>query len=224
VSDQASRVFHWSASTVRPADRIGYWKEALSSAYAPLSMDSVDAEGFVSEFRGAPLGRIAVVSHTGSPHRCSRGQRELALSRDHSFALVLMLTGSWNVTHCGQYRLRPGDLWLHDSGYPIDLTVCTSYASANLQLSEGFLSEWLSNPAALVGRPISRKSKWGRSSARQSPRLEDGRASRIRLILREWLDSELAKRHCNGEDPGTREALLACFPPQLVPTRHRPGG
>ena len=145
-----------------PADRIRYWEEALSSAYVPLSVDSVDAEGFVSEFRGASLGRIAVVSHSGSPHRCSRGQRELALSRDRSFALVLLLTGSWNVTHGGPYRLRPGDLWLHDSRYPIDLTVCVPYTSANLQLSEAFLSEWLPNPAALVGRPISRKSKWGR--------------------------------------------------------------
>jgi AraC family transcriptional activator of tynA and feaB len=99
---------------------------------------------------------------TGTPHRCSRGQKELALSGGRSFALVLLLTGSWNVTHRGQYRLRAGDLWLHDSGYPIDLTVCSSYASANLQLSEAFLSEWLPNPTALLGRPISRKSKWGR--------------------------------------------------------------
>jgi AraC family transcriptional activator of tynA and feaB len=162
VSDETSRVFHWSTSAANPADRIGYWEEALSSAYVPLSVDSVDAEGFVSEFRGTSLGRITVVSHSGSLHRCSRGQRELALSRDRSFALVLLLTGSWNVTHCGEYGLRPGDLWLHDSGYPIDLSVCTSYTSANLQLPEAFLSEWLPNPAALVGRPISRNSKWGR--------------------------------------------------------------
>jgi AraC family transcriptional activator of tynA and feaB len=162
VSDQTSGVFHRSTGAVAPADRIDYWEESLSSAYVPLSVDGVDADGFVSEFRGAPLGRIVVVSHSGSPHRCSRGQRELALSRVRSFALVLLLTGSWNVTHRGQYRLRPGDLWLHDSRYPIDLAVGTRYTSANLQISEAFLSEWLPDPAALVGRPISGESKWGR--------------------------------------------------------------
>ena len=152
----------WSATDVPAAHRVDYWAAFLQSSYVPLLVDRADPCTFECEVRSAPIGQFRAAVHTGSAHRLHNGSRELARNVEHSFDVSVLLAGLWNASHCGRLRVQRGDLFLHDSAYPIDLDVSTPFKSLSLHFSEEFVYEWIPNPARLFGRPISRDVRWGR--------------------------------------------------------------
>jgi AraC-like DNA-binding protein len=155
-------ILRLSTSDVAPAQRLSYWSSILSSTFTPVAVDNANPCEYESEMAAVQLGPITFAEQRGSAQRCIRARREISQTSEHCFNLVLVLGGTWQVTHGGRMRCRTGDLIFHDSRYPLDLDLLDNYSDIFLHLSEQFIREWLPNPAWLVGRQICRDSQWGR--------------------------------------------------------------
>jgi len=155
-------ILRLSTSDVAPAHRLSYWSSILSSTFTPVAVDNADPCEYESEMAAVQLGPITFAEQRGSAQRCVRGRREISQTREHCFNLVLVLGGSWQVTHGARMHCRTGDLIFHDSRYPLNVDLLDNYSDIFLNLSERFVREWLPNPAWLVGRHICRDSQWAR--------------------------------------------------------------
>jgi len=122
-------------------------------------MDPRDCE---SELSALQLGPVTFAAERGSAQRCVRARPEIRRTKEHCFNLLLVLSGSWHVTHVARTHFGPGDLIFHDSRYPLEVELPPDHSDFNLQLSEQFVRKWVPNPAWLVGRRISAESHWGR--------------------------------------------------------------
>jgi AraC family transcriptional regulator, positive regulator of tynA and feaB len=159
---EAPTIVRLSTNDVAPADRLSYWSSILSSTYTPVSVDNVNPLECESELSALQLGSITFAAQRGCAQRCVRARPEIRRTTEHCFNLLLVLSGSWHVTHVGRNRFGPGELIFHDSRYPLDVDLPPDHSDFNLQLSEQFVRKWVPNPAWLVGRHISIDSQWGR--------------------------------------------------------------
>ena len=155
-------VVRLSTSDVAPADRRSYWSSILSSTLTPVRVDYANPEECESDLRALELGSVTFAAQRGSAQRCVRARPEIRRTTEHCFNLVLVLSGSWHVTHGTRNRFVPGELIFHDSRYPLDVDLPPDHSDFNLQLSEQFVRKWVPNPAWLVGRHIAVDSHWGR--------------------------------------------------------------
>jgi AraC family transcriptional activator of tynA and feaB len=162
VRAETQKIVRLSTSDVAPAHRLSYWSSILSSTFTPVAVDNADPCEYESEMAAVQLGPMTFAEQRGSAQRCIRARREISQTSEHCFNLVLVLGGSWQVTHGDRARYRTGDLIFHDSRYPLDVDLLENYSDIFLHLSEQFVREWLPNPAWLVGRQICRDSQWGR--------------------------------------------------------------
>jgi AraC family transcriptional regulator, positive regulator of tynA and feaB len=125
-------------------------------------VDNVDPLECESELSALQLGSITFAVQRGCAQRCVRARPEIRRTTEHCFNLLLVLSGSWRVTHVAHTRFGPGDLIFHDSRYPLEVDLPPNHSDFNLQLSEQFVRKWVPNPAWLVGRRISADAQWGR--------------------------------------------------------------
>ena len=107
------------------------------------------------------LPSIAIVAQSGSPQRAIRARSEIRRTSQRYFFLVLVLSGSWQVTNVTRTRFGPGDLIFYDSRYPLDCDLLLHWSGLNVQLSEQFVRKWVPHPTVLGGRRIG-DSQWGR--------------------------------------------------------------
>jgi AraC-like DNA-binding protein len=114
------------------------------------------------EVTALELPSIAIVAQSGSPQRSIRARPEIRRTSQRYFFLVLVLSGSWQVTNVSRTRFGPGDLIFYDSRCQLDCNILLHWSDVNLQLSEQFVRKWVPNPAVLGGRRICRDSQWGR--------------------------------------------------------------
>ena len=159
---ESSRIVRLSTNAVAPADRLNYASSILSSALLPSALSTETPLDYELELSALELPSIAIVAQHGSPQRAIRARTEIRRTSQHCFNLVLVLGGSWRVTHGTRTWFGPGDLIFYDSRYPLDCNLLGSWSDVNLQLSEEFVHKWLPHPACLGGRRISRDSRWGR--------------------------------------------------------------
>lgn len=158
---QEPHVDRWSTSEMPQRERLSQWAAALKSALLPLTIRRADAKSFESDMVRASLGPVAVVHQNGSPHACQRTRSELALTTEHTFNLIMSLDRPWSMAHCGDMRVSPRAIVLHDSDYPVALSIPDRYRFINVQLSEAWVKKWLPDPARLLGRCIPGDAGWG---------------------------------------------------------------
>jgi AraC-like DNA-binding protein len=162
VGAESSKIVRLSTDAVAPADRLSYASSILSSALSPSALSTETPLEYALELTALELPSIAIVAQHGSPQRAIRARTEIRRTSQHCFNLVLVLGGSWHVTHGTRMRFGPGDLIFYDSRYPLDCNLLHNWSDVNLQLSEQFVRKWLPHPDCLGGRRISRDSQWGR--------------------------------------------------------------
>jgi AraC-like DNA-binding protein len=159
---ESAQIIRLSTSTVAPAQRLSYGSALVSSALTPSALSSESPLEYELELAALELPAVTIVAQSGSPQRAMRARSEIRRTSQHCFNLVLVLGGSWEVTHVRRTRFDPGDLIFYDSRYPLDCNLLRSWSAINLQLSEQFVRKWLPNPGWLGGRRIARESQWGR--------------------------------------------------------------
>ena len=162
MRDESLRIVRLSTRDVAPAHRLSYGSSLLSSALTPSALSTQTPLEYELELAALELPSVAIVAQHGSPQRAIRGRSEIRRTSQHCFNLVLVLSGSWQVTHLTRTAFGPGDLIFYDSRYPLDCDLLLYWSDLNLQLSEQFVRKWVPNPAVLSGRRICRDSQWGR--------------------------------------------------------------
>ena len=162
VRAESSHIVRLSTHDVAPKDRLSYASSILSSALAPSAVSTHAPLDYELEVAALELPSIAIVAQSGSPQRAIRGRSEIRRTSERYCFLVLVLKGSWHVTHVTRTSFGAGDLIFYDSRYPLDCDLPLSWSNLNLQLSEQFVRRWVPNRAALSGRHICRDSQWGR--------------------------------------------------------------
>jgi AraC family transcriptional activator of tynA and feaB len=162
VRDESLQIVRLSTRDVEPAHRLSYGSSLLSSALTPCALSTPTSLQYELELTALELPSVAIVAQHGSPQRAIRGRSEIRRTSQHCFNLVLVLSGSWHVTHVTRMPFGPGDLVFYDSRSPLDCDLLLHWSDLNLQLSEPFVRKWVPNPAVLSGRRICRDSQWGR--------------------------------------------------------------
>lgn len=159
---ESSKIVRLSTHTVAPAERLSYGSWLVGSALTPSAITTHAPLEYELELAALELPSIAIVAQRGSPQRAIRARSEIRRTAQHCFNLVLVLSGTWQVTHVTRTRFGPGELIFYDSRYPLDCDLLLGWSDINLQLSEQFVRKWLPNPAWLSGRHITHESHWGR--------------------------------------------------------------
>ena len=117
---EPSQLVRLSTHDVAPADRLSYASWILSSALAPSALSTGTPSEYESQVTALELPSIAIVAQGGSPQRTIRARPEIRRTSQRYFFLVLVLSGSWQVTNVTRTRFGPGDLIFYDSRYPLD--------------------------------------------------------------------------------------------------------
>jgi AraC-like DNA-binding protein len=162
VRAESSQIVRLSTSDVPPADRLSYASSILSSALAPSALSTSTPATYELDLAALELPSLSIVAQRGSPQRAVRTRSEIRRTSQRFFYLVLVLGGSWHVTHVTRTRFGPGDLIFYDSRCPLDTDLLDPWSAFNLQLSEQFVRRWVPRPAVLGGRRLARDSHWGR--------------------------------------------------------------
>jgi AraC-like DNA-binding protein len=159
----AQEIAQWSTYGVRAPERLDYWASTLSSAMIPLYVKDTNVATFESQMSVASLGALSLVRQSGSPHKCGRGRGELSRSAQRSYNLMVSLNHGYALEHRNDVRLRPGDLTLTDSEYPMEIALRDWYEFVNVAIPVEWLRTWVPNVHWLVGRRIPGDSTWGRA-------------------------------------------------------------
>ena len=162
VSHVVNELIHrWSTRDVPPAKRLDYFAAAVSEAVTPVVIDGADAITFHGDVSFAKLGAIDVSRAAGSPHRSSRGRKELAQSTEHVFNLMTTLKAPWSAEHRGCVRMMPRDVLILDSSFPLKAEVHEEFELVNVVVTEEWLRRWVPDPNRLAARRIPGNSMWG---------------------------------------------------------------
>ena len=120
---ESSHIVRLSTSDVATADRLNYASSILSSALAPSALSTSGPRCYLAlEVAALELPSIAIVAQRGSPQRAIRARPEIRRTSQHCFFLVLVLSGSWQVTRCEADAVRPRRSDLLRSRYPLQHT------------------------------------------------------------------------------------------------------
>ncbi|SFI32699.1 AraC-type DNA-binding protein [Collimonas sp. OK307] len=155
-----STIQHWSTEEVTETERVDYFADVLSSSLCPMRVASRAKGPFRAEMLSSELGLITVIRQGGSAHQSHRGKKEIALSTERSYHLLIALTSEVALTHCGFTFLKPGSAVITDSNFPHDLEFFSPWRMIHLKLPEQWLRQWIPDPAALTGRLITSDFRW----------------------------------------------------------------
>jgi AraC-like DNA-binding protein len=143
--------------------RFDNWINLLRNSLWPVTDWSGISEDFSVDLQEAQLGCLttAVETMSGAP-RARRTRRDVDCSAESFYGLFLVDTPSYwaHNGHC-QYLL-PGDVMLIGQGEHDSYMVVSGFQSNIIKLPAHWLESWLPDPNAVVGRAISKDSRWGR--------------------------------------------------------------
>lgn len=157
------RIHYWSTRDVPEPQQMDYYASVLSSAVDPMGVTKRVRGSFEAHVESTALGPISLIHGRGASHDCVRDQRDIARSTGRNFHLIINTGSVWRVDHRDRIKLRRGDAVLLDSRYGYRLDFIDPFENVHLKLPEEWLTRWIPNADAIVGRPIPFDSSWGRA-------------------------------------------------------------
>lgn len=98
------------------------WVEVASNRFVPLSLSTVDRDGFSGSMRTRYVDGACVTDIAASPHSVRRLAESITDDDQHHLKLSLQIDGSGLVTQDGRCaQLRPGDAAIYDTARPYTL-------------------------------------------------------------------------------------------------------
>jgi len=140
-----------------------YYASVLSSAVDPMGVTKRVRGSFEAAVESTALGPISLIHGRGAAHDCVRDQRDISRSTGRNFHLIINTGSAWRVDHRDRISLRKGDGVLLDSRYGYRLDFVDPFENVHLKLPEEWLTRWIPNADAIVGRPILFDGSWGRA-------------------------------------------------------------
>ena len=163
MSAQHPQIHHWSTRDVPETQQMDYYASVLGSAVDPMGITKRVRGSFEADIESTDLGPISVVHGRGPAHDCIRDGRDIARSTGRNFHLIINTGAAWRVDHRQRLALRQGDGVLLDSRYGYRLDFPDVFANVHLKLSEEWLTRWIPDSDAIVGRAIPFDGAWGRA-------------------------------------------------------------
>jgi AraC-like DNA-binding protein len=157
------QIHYWSTRDVPEMQQMDYYASVLSSAVDPMGVTKRVRGSFEADIESTDLGPISLVHGRGAAHDCVRDQRDISRSMGRNFHLVINTGSAWRVDHRERILLRKGDGVLLDSRYGYRLDFLDPFENVHLKLSEDWLTRWIPDTDAIVGRPIPFDGSWGRA-------------------------------------------------------------
>jgi AraC-like DNA-binding protein len=155
-------VRRFSTEALPPESRLDYWVSHVGDSLWPVSDWSGISPDFSIDMREARLGCLTTAVETlrGAP-RSRRTPSDVENSRESCYQLFVC-DAPWSMAHNGHdERLLPGDVVIVGNGEH-DSYMTSGLQSHVLKLPTHWLESWLPDPRVVVGRAISRDSRWGR--------------------------------------------------------------
>jgi AraC-like DNA-binding protein len=153
----------WSTRNIPKSARLDHWLDRVRTSTWPVTDWSGISDNFSVELEEAPLGCLSALKETmiGAP-RARRTRRDVENSTESGYCLFCVDSlNEWS--HSGHNQcLLAGDVVLIGQGEHDSFMTASGYESNILKLPTHWLESWLPDPTILVGRAISKDSKWGR--------------------------------------------------------------
>ncbi len=142
---------HWSTEEV--ADRpFSYWVDTVCDRFLELDIDSPVRERFRARLDQTELGPATANWLCADAQRVRRTRAKIARAHS-SFLLMQLRAGRVQITQAGRSTLlSAGECILLDGAQPYELECPEATRSCVLQLSDEWLSHWVSAPERLAPR------------------------------------------------------------------------
>jgi len=155
--------FHLSSDGVPALKRVGFWEAHLASIGFGGEITPHPDHPFHAQARGRAFGNGSILTFERSPCAYERRERHCLSDQGQSFALMLMLKGSAELTQYGRRaQLRPGDCCLIHAGAPLSGSNHEIRIAA-LIYDRDIAARWLPDPAAVCAIPLPQNTPWGRA-------------------------------------------------------------
>jgi len=162
LSVAAAPIRSWSTQTVPAEMQFDYWMSIMRTALWPVTEYSKTSADFRVDLQEAPLGCLSSMIETIGPHHARRTRRDVDRTEESCYHLFLSLGATWGLAHQGHNeRLRRGDIVLVGEGEH-ETFIPSGFEGVILKCPAHWVSSWLPDPELLIGRGISRDSRWGR--------------------------------------------------------------
>ncbi len=140
-----------STDTVRPADRIAYWRDLVCDTFVALDCRSSLRERFRGSVVSHDAGGLSLTRVESDAQMVARTRRLITRSSDDMMLVSLAVQGDGCVRQDGrEARLSPGDLALYDTTRPYELLFDAPFTQWVLKVPREALCQRLGAPEALT--------------------------------------------------------------------------
>ncbi|CAM5652380.1 hypothetical protein SALBM311S_02421 [Streptomyces alboniger] len=108
-----------STSSLSPADRAEFWRDAVSHTFVPLDVELYEAEPSAATITSHQLGPLQVSTVSAGPQKAVRDRRMIARGGESHLTLAIQHHGTARLEQDGREAfLEPGQFALSDSARP----------------------------------------------------------------------------------------------------------
>lgn len=101
-----------------PRERADFWADLVSRHVNPMRIEPAGEIPLHGEVQARAIGELAAATVSGRGLRASHGGPQVALTRDHRYAVGVHLAGEARIARRGeQVALQPGDVFITDFRY-----------------------------------------------------------------------------------------------------------
>ena len=163
MQDGQQRILDFSTGSLPQRSRFDFWMSVMDASLWPVTDWSGVSGTFDVRLRQASLGCLSAMSEEITAHRSRRTRADVQRSEASCFHLFLNLSAPWAFTHAGHTeRANPGDIVLMADGEH-EIRVPYGFKGLILKCPTHWVESWLPDPTRIVGRTISRSSRWGKA-------------------------------------------------------------
>lgn len=152
-----------STDTVRPSDRIAYWRDVVCETFVALDCRSTLREQFRGSIASHDAGGLNFTRVDSDAHRVVRTKKLISRSADDVMLVSLAIQGNGRVVQDGrEAQLDPGDLALYDTTRPYELLFDGPFAQWVLKVSRAEMRRRLGRPEMLTAARVPGATPLGR--------------------------------------------------------------
>jgi len=152
-----------STDTIRPTDRIAYWRDVVCETFVALDCRSALRHRFRGSIASHDAGGLSLTLVDSDAQMVARTRELIARSSDDVMLVSLAVQGGGRVVQDGrEARLSPGDFALYDTTRPYELLFDSPFTQWVLKVPRAALRRRLGAPEALTAARVSGATPLGR--------------------------------------------------------------
>lgn len=152
-----------STDTVRPSDRVAYWRDVVCETFVALDCRSTLRERFRGSIASRDAGGLNLTRVDSDAQTVVRTRRLIARSSDDMMLVSFAVQGEGRVVQDGrEARLEPGDFALYDTTRPYELLFDAPFTHWVLKVPRAEIRRRLGTPEALTAARVPGAAPLGR--------------------------------------------------------------